>query len=190
MKKYCLCFALLAVFLVSCQANQPSTTSTRAEVNTTEKESTGMNLTVGNKESSPGIIWVEEGEVPAFDETGTRTIGIYFEKVDLSQPAWNGQAWDERGYTFEPRSNLAPILGRSISSRDEAAHVANEILASEQKNGAVFGGEKLELMIVRHDSDKNIWIFVYFINNLNDGSCFLVAVDGESGELLRMWIEG
>ena len=195
MRKYYLSFVFLALFFVSCQANQPSIpVSSQTEFNTSqpnpsikERESS-MTVSYSNTESSSTIIWVEEGERPVFDETGLRTIGIRFREIDLSMPVdGSNDAWDEQGLAIEPRSDLTQILGRSITTRDEAAYVANKILASEQKNGGVFGGEELELMRVEHDPNENVWIFKYWENTI-PSSEFCIAIDGNNGELIRMWV--
>jgi len=202
MKKIYLSCVFLALFLVSCQANKPSSPSssqitqktTDVLLYTTNQSSDGETTTMigshSNTESALTIIWVEEGEMPIYDETGLRTIGIKFREADLSEPiSWANATWDELGLTIEPRSDLAQILGHSITTRDEAAKVAYEILKSEQEVEAIFGGSELELMKVEHDPDKNIWIFAYWENNVNVGSnSFYVAIEGKSGKLLRMWI--
>jgi len=131
------------------------------------------------------IIWVEEGDRPVMKDS--HTVGIRYREVDLSKPNWQGKTWDERGFAFESNSDLTQILGQEIATRDEAAYVANKILESEQDAGMF---PAYELMQVEHDPDKNIWIFIYWENKVGLlGSCFHVAVDGETGELLRMWVE-
>jgi len=143
-----------------------------------------------NKDESTTAIWVEEGETQIIDRDNSRRIGISFREVDLSKPTWAGQSWDERGFACEPRSDLTQILSRSISTRDEAACIANEIIASEQKTGNILGGSAFELMGVDHDPNKNIWIFHYCINDIRIlSNTFHVAVNGENGELIRMWVE-
>jgi len=185
------------MFLVSCQANpSPSTSSSQTEINTTEQtnlpsneETSIMNESNSSTESPTTIIWVESGNRPTLDTGGTRTLGIYFEQTDLSKPAFDGQAWDEVGHQIKSRSDLTHILGQSIATRDEAAYIANQVLESELKQGNIIGRLDLELMQVKYDPDKNIWVFGYWENNIElDGSSLHIAVDGESGELIRMWV--
>ena len=130
--------------------------------------------------SSPAIIWVKEGEPPKLDKTGTRTIGIIYKKVDLSK-----QVWEKCGLEMESRSDLSQILGKNILNRDEAVKTANELLLSEQQAGL---NAKYELMQIEHDSDNNIWVFGYWENDVTllQGGLY-VAVDGENGELIRVW---
>ena len=133
------------------------------------------------------FVWVEQGELPAIDECGTRTIGIRFREIDLTQPVQQGHHWHEIGLTVKPQSNLTSILCRSIATRNEAAYVANKILEFEVNLG---GGLVLELMQVEYDPIKNIWIFGYWENRVPPipGRSYHVAVNGASGELLRMWV--
>ena len=130
------------------------------------------------------IIWVEEGERQ--EDDGLRSIGIRFEEVDLTKPTLQGPLWDEVGHDVEPRSDLSHILDQSIATRDEAAILAKKVLRSEQYNEET---PALELMLVQHDPNKNIWIFAYW-ENIIDLNChsLQVAVDGGSGELIRMWV--
>jgi len=154
------------------------------------EEASNMNGLSCNNDPT-GIVWIEEGERLAIK--GSRWIGIRYREVDLvafyEKLSWDGRSWDERGHAIEPRSDLTQILGQIISTRDEAAYIANEIIASEGSNN-IIGGLELELMNVTHDPDRNIWIFGYGVNDINLlSSSFHVAVDGESGELIRMWVE-
>ena len=181
MKRYVLVFAVvaLALLLAACQTGPPAV---QAESRTTE---TTQPIT----QSPSGIAWVEQGERIFINENDLRWTGIEFREVDLSEPWWAGETWDISGFTAEPRSDLSQILGRRIQNRDEAAHIAIQIIESEQQDRNIFGSDMpFELSRVSHDPQKNIWIFNYQINPLVPGSDFMVAVDGASGELLRIWV--
>ena len=126
-------------------------------------------------------IWIEEGKRGIY--IGTYQIGVRYSEIDLSKPAWDGRSWDEQGFACEPRSDLTQILGEVINTRDEAAHIAKKI------RPRILASSSYELLSVRHDPNMNIWIFGYAENNIKlRGSTFSVAVDGNSGELIRMWV--
>jgi len=143
------------------------------------------------------VIWVEGNEPLPRDpcDSDSRTIGLWFREVDLSEADWYGEYWYEIGIERSPRSDLDLILGKPINTRDEAVSVANEILISESSSETKIGegiisGITLELMSVSHDSTQNLWLFGFGVNDLNMiASSFHVAIDGNTGELLRMWIE-
>jgi len=108
-------------------------------------------------------------------------------------PNLHGTLWHERGGTVEPRVDLTQILGQPITTRDEAIDIANKILEAKSNPEMEIGQElidglTLELMSVEHDPAQNIWIFGYGDSGPDPGSSFHVALDGNTGELLRMWV--
>jgi len=139
---------------------------------------------------STETIWVEGNGRPVLDECGTRSISIQYREVDLSEPDFPGGAWYESGSeTTLLQSDLAQVLGRPITTRDEAADIANKILETEsEQRGVDIEDIWFELMQIEHDPDQNIWIFGYWENGPDPGSSFHVAIDGVTGELLRMWV--
>jgi len=115
-----------------------------------------------------------------------------FREVDLSEPDLSGRFWYERGGESQPISDLSQILGQPITTREEAVAIANRILESEshpdmEVGKGIIGGLILELMLVEHDPNQNIWIFQYW-QYFTLGSSLSVAVDGSTGEFLRMWV--
>jgi len=187
MKKSYTSVIFLALFLASCQTNQPPAPTSDSNSFLTQPDQTNSGkLSTVNSESSTAILWVDYGDQPVLDDAGLRPIGVWYWEVDLSEPvSWSRKAWDEVGFDVEPRSDLTQILGQRITTRDEAAYIAYRILANE---GNRTGGLESVLVLVKHDPDKNIWILVYGDISRVPGSSFSVAVDGESGELIRMWI--
>ena len=126
------------------------------------------------------IIWVEEED--SWEDDGLRLIGVRFEEVVLTKPTLQGPLWDEVGRDVEPRSDLSHILGQSIATRDEAAILAKKVLKSEQDNE---DAHAFELMLVQYDPNKNIWIFVYWENDIGLlGHDLNVAINGENGDYL------
>ena len=120
---------------------------------------------------------------------------VAFQEADLSQPGRSGHFWYELGGTGEPRSDLSEILGQPFSSKEEAVELANRILISEsrserEKGQGIIGDLRLQLFSVTHDPAQNIWLFTYIdMNPELLSASFRVALDGNSGELLRMWVE-
>jgi hypothetical protein len=112
--------------------------------------------------------------------------GIEFREVDLSKPNEQGSTWENIGHTVESSIDFEQFAGQSIATVDEAVSVANMILEHEQSDD-MFG--EFELMMIEYDSDKNIWIFIYWENDTNVlGSSFHVAVDGNTAKILRLWV--
>ena len=182
---------LIAIFLSVALAFWGCNIGETLDTNETNNEVTTMSETnnVTNQTEQPlnsePIVWVEGDNLALMDECGLRTMSIRYREVDLLQPYLFDESWAEAGFSIEPQSDLLKVLGWPIASREEAASVANEILASE---GQIIGGLTLELMQVEHDPNQNIWIFSYWENNMEPGSSFHVAMCGESGGLLRMWV--
>jgi hypothetical protein len=84
-----------------------------------------------------------------------------------------------------PRGDLTQALGKPIADGEAAARAADEFLAGEREAG---GCQALELLRIEHDPEKNLWIFMYW--ERTPGSERGVAVDGESGDVVRMWGSG
>jgi len=139
-------------------------------------------------ESETAFIWVEGNANRFVDENGSRIIGVNYLEVDLSELTWDGRSWDELGPGIEPLSDLTPVFGQSITTRDEAAHVANAIMVGEQSAGNKAFVDAIGISSVQFDSSKSIWIAAYWQDR--PGSDLSVAVDGESGELIRIWASG
>jgi len=190
MKKRYLCFILVALLFSACQANslkEPATsqatgnpTTTITYQNESSVEATTVNRSSSNVNQTTAIIWVENGATQGLDEDGFRTVGIINVKVDLSQPDgfWVRESWDAYGHKVDPWSDLSQILGQKIMNRDEAAHVANRILASEQSAGRF---ADLKLGRVMHDPDKNIWFFSFINKNI------MLNLANLAWKLLYLW---
>ena len=112
---------------------------------------------------------------------------VRFSEVDLSEPTAQGGTWENIGMTVERIIDLSQFANQHISTKEEAKSIANTVLENEQQNGRYLS---FELMIIEHDLNKNIWIFIYFQDPLlyGPGSDFSVAVDGNNIEILRMWV--
>ena len=116
-------------------------------------------------------------------------MGINIAEIDLSERGGNIDYWYERGGEIFPNNDLSQVLGQPITTDDEAIEVATEILRLEISEIS-FDGMSLELTSIVHDPNQNIWIFGYGVSNPDIlANVFRTAIDGNTGELLRMWIE-
>ena len=141
------------------------------------------------------LTWYEDGDLPPLNPCGAGTVGLEYREMDLSTPSVGRSLWYERGGETSLLSDLSQILGQPINTRDEAVEIANKILESESSpemeiGQGIIGGLTLELMLVEHDPGQNIWILVYWENNVDLlSSSFHIAIDGNKGEIIRVWNE-
>ncbi|MCL2354675.1 MAG: hypothetical protein FWC68_02105 [Oscillospiraceae bacterium] len=111
---------------------------------------------------------------------------IEFEEINSSELDFLGQTWEERGGADWEQERFPEILIGQMQNREDGENVGNSILRNLQSNGYF---PEFELMIVRHDVQINLWIFVYFEPDpFTRGFSFQVAVDGNTGQILRMWL--
>jgi hypothetical protein len=142
--------------------------------------------TIEIAEPSP-FVWIDSGWTDGrrvFDEDG-HWLGIVYHEQDLTQPHFGGRRWSEIGLTIEPHSELSAFL-RPIATRDEAAYIGERIL---ETTGQLIGGLTLELRQVTWDAQQNIWMFGYSVNPIIRSNGMGAAIDGNTGEILRMWID-
>ena len=141
-------------------------------------------LTTETLPNGETIVWAN-GNHQNRSECGTRLVGVIYRGIDLEESiALEESLWHRPGHTIEAWSDLTSILGQPITTRNEAAYIAKQILASEQDSWV----ENLELMVVEHDPNQDIWIFVFLPNTFDTFTAhFFVSVSGD-GELLRMWL--
>lgn len=111
--------------------------------------------------------------------------GVTFREIDLSEPFWAGYSWYEYSVDARGDIDLSQFAGQSIESREMAKNIANEILAQHQAQGF---SRNFVLVNIAHDPTQNIWIFGYSIYPLVPGDGLAAAVDGNTGELLRLWV--
>jgi len=176
-------FVVLA-FLIGCNNTEQVNRTTEPYLVTTNIEVTTMS---GDFNLAEPILWVEDDNLMPLDESGLRTIGIRYREVDLTQPYLAGGTWDDIGLTIELQGNSSQVLYHEmVVTRDDAVRLAQIVLTNEQRIGRFIG---FELMQVDNDTEQNIWIFSYWINNIEiDGNSIHVAMCGMTGELLRAWV--
>lgn len=113
---------------------------------------------------------------------------VEFREMDLSEPYWFGEMWHDVGMDTEIDVDLSQFAGQVIDSRRMARNIANEILAQWQNRGRLEG---FVLQGIDHDPFQNIWIFSYWDRDpFVMGFSFHVAVDGNTSEVIRVWIMG
>jgi len=113
-------------------------------------------------------------------------MSIRFEEIDSSIPDGRGVTWEnsgtpdwEWGQDEFPEISIGQIL-----NKEEAQNVGNAILESIQ--GDI--DPRFEITVIRHDPQINFWRIMYFILDPDmTGSAFHVAIDGNTGQILRMW---
>ena len=111
---------------------------------------------------------------------------VTFTEIDMSDPDGGWYFWHERGAGATGDVDLSQFVGRPIETVEMAESVANEILVQYQAQG--FEGGR-GLRSIRHDPAQNIWIFSYGSYPPMPEDSFRAAVDGNTGELLRMWFD-
>jgi len=130
--------------------------------------------------------------------------GIMFRLLVLSMQPWrevyrmneDGEIelyedflWHEVGETRQPSPAVAALFGQPIASQDEAADLGEAILAQEQAEGNFL---TVELAMVTLDLLEDIWVLSFREPGVPgwEGVVFDIALQGQTGELLRMWVGG
>jgi len=111
---------------------------------------------------------------------------IIFEEMDLTAPDVRGQTWQNSGiWELEP-DDFPEISRAEILTREEAQNIGNIILNSVRMNT----NPEFVLIEVIHDPQTNFWKFMYFFPEPEmTGGAFHVVIDGNTGEILRMWMD-
>ena len=114
------------------------------------------------------------------------TIDVKFNEIDSSVPNIHGEIWQNRGLSLE-QSRFPEVTPFSISGKEEAQKIGNILLGKMRE---IIRMNEFELMIVEYDPLLNFWIFIYFNPNpFRLGNSYHVAVDGDEGGILRIWVE-
>jgi hypothetical protein len=185
---------LVIAMFVGCQNQDAAPNLTNTESVSTfpqnEVENSGKitNFTTGtfpppNITEIEPIIWVEENEEPEFDDD-LRWIGIEYREIDLSEIYFRvGLYWDDESIPLRNLLDYSEVYGQRITTRDEAAYVANKVWKIEQREHSFEG---FELNLIEFDPNENIWIFKYW-ERMMIGTDIAIAVNGENSEVLRSW---
>ena len=144
--------------------------------------------TYGTHADGEPIYWGNPLDFPV-DEDGY-WFGILYREVDLSQADAGMRPWYESGVPIESWDDcLAPIFGQPITTRVEAVYIANKIAEiAGGDEGFRVSGVPVQLVAIERDPNKDIWIFVYGMGNVNivSGPGLSIAISGD-GEPLREW---
>ena len=147
-----------------------------------------------NNSNITNILWIENSsQRPPISEIEEGVRVIEYREVDLSKSSrWDGLFWYEVGFEVEPTHSTAQILVQDIESRYDAVRSSDAIFESERGNVPISEDLNFGLMLIKHDPGQNIWIYIYwdvdFLIN-GPGSSFYIAVDGDTSEVIRMWVE-
>jgi len=185
--KRVLILALSLVLLAGCgtTVETPEDSATEATTVLTTMEASE---TDANAEATSAIIWAEGDANRFFDENGVRRIAVSFKEIDLSKMTWNDRFWDDLWPGIEPVSDLTQIFGQRIAAREDAARIAVEVMVNEQAAGNRMFVDAIGLAQVAYDPSKSIWVITYWQDR--PGSDLSIAVDGNTGELIRIWAYG
>ena len=105
---------------------------------------------------------------------------IRFSEVDLLNADWA-----QVDFPVEPEDYFEQFFDKPIRSREVAINIATSILENEHERGRFLG---FELRAIDHDPSENIWIFRYWMPSVL-GSSFSVAMNGENGKVIALWVE-
>ena len=130
-----------------------------------------------------------------FDEGGsisnigkTQTVGDVFiteiERFDIQ--------WDEIELSFDLNENVLKEI-KPIETNSCAVEIAENIIEDLNKEGKL---SEYTLVSIIHSREENLWCFEYTIDQKNkdaddliDGGCLYVAIDGNEGALIKAWCE-
>jgi len=120
-----------------------------------------------------------------------------FQEVQISEERWNGA---ERIHISNDEFSF--LMGKEVHTREEAVNVANIIIETERNDNALMEHsgdfdlyrrdffDRFELMLIEQDKDAGLWIFSFWVNDIRVHSSSLrVAFNGNTGEVVKMWIE-
>jgi hypothetical protein len=198
MKKLIGLFAL-ALFLTACASNE---TVPFDDLGSTEGTPYLTQAHPRNEGDSMvnAFTWIEPDEPIIENDEITNRTGIRYIEVEpeeLNIVVFNEDGseqivpWNEQGIEVELQGDLIQISQQEILTRDDVANLANEILVLKQNEGEF---SNLLLSRVNFVPEENLWIVntSYPPDEHGDpmvGSAVHFAINGETGELIRMWVD-
>ena len=115
------------------------------------------------------------------------------EKVEFSEIESLGIDWDEIGLPVDPKEVILPANVNSISTKEDAIIIGQAIIENHWNNNRLLDHV---LISVVHSTKDNIWFFEYSIDQrdknveeLMECGGFYVAIDGNTGEIVKAWLD-
>ena len=141
------------------------------------RSSTGGFGTVSGQNVELTTLLIDLFEERGFDETPR------FRETRIST-----ERWDSPLRFHESNNDFTFLIGEEVYTFEHAVDVANAILEMEKTDN--FDFNRYELMLVEYDEDARIWLLSFWINDMFVISSSLrVAFDGDTGEIIQMWVE-
>ena len=189
-----LLISTFALTIAACgEATEPSNPNPGDNTTTTTTTTT----TTAPPPNDP-IIWAE-GVWRERDEVNNRYIGVLYEETDLStrkSPYVSFWKETELIHNVELINDITSLV-KPFKTRDETISIGNSFSKAIEKAG--YRGYNrdtgiyeiiYELIKVTHDSNQDIWILSFGMNNLDNwGTWVNVVINSEKGELLHIWVE-
>ena len=131
----------------------------------------------------------------------------FHERPRFHETEISDERWSEVGSTHNSRihtsnSDFSFLIGQEFHTLEDAKRVANIIIEAEKNDESLLErrGEveiyrrdffdKYELQLIEHDRYTGIWVFSFWVDEMLAASYSLrVAFDGNTGEIIKMWIQ-
>jgi len=126
----------------------------------------------------------------------------FYKMPRFNETEISNERWSEVERIHTSNSDFSFLVGRKVNTREDAIKVANTIIETEKNDDSLMEHRgnfdlyrrdffyRFELMLVEHDKYAEVWIFSFWVNDMRVHSdSFRVAFDGNTGEIIKMWIE-
>lgn len=128
-----------------------------------------------------------------YQEMTWETIVFDERKFDYAETAESDVEWEKLAFQVNPADIPISIDVTSISTVEQAIEVGDDILRQFRVADRLLEKELIEIV---HLTDDNIWVCGYSMDqrnvdpmNLIDCDSFFAAIDGNDGNIIRMWAE-
>ncbi len=100
--------------------------------------------------------------------------------------------WDQIQFPMDFDEDLLKEI-EPIGTNQKAVDIGTSIIEALHREGKL---SEYTLISITHSTEDNVWCFEYSIDqrnvdvdNLMDGGCLHVAIDGTEGTLIKAWLE-